>query len=329
MMKNKFAKKLLAFALTGAMLLALAACTKTPQEPETPAAQPSAPETPVTPEEPSPAEMPAEPEEPAPAQPEQPSDPEPETPKLATDEELLRLVEMQDTDRPAQTPFLISRTDSDSSVVFRVEFRSASGWLLYGAKEYEASFNDDGGHLVSTMWLSTYDTPQLSAQATDPEALMSLVINMEVGMLGEHGFNFSDPSEFTSDELYTAYLLLAAEEELQARYNEAEQKYFISTRHITAVLDRYFKDYSFDITQCSQYDATFDGIVTSTVSGFGGNRFMKILNVSQKEGTLEVRFDADFYADETEKDVTMQKSYTIEFYDDGYYYLSAMEFVVN
>ena len=34
-MKNKFAKKLLAFALTGAMLLALAACTKTPQEPET------------------------------------------------------------------------------------------------------------------------------------------------------------------------------------------------------------------------------------------------------------------------------------------------------
>ena len=31
MMKNKFAKKLLAFALTGAMLLALAACTKTPQ----------------------------------------------------------------------------------------------------------------------------------------------------------------------------------------------------------------------------------------------------------------------------------------------------------
>ena len=44
---------------------------------------------------------------------------------------------------------------------------------------------------------------------------------------------------------------------------------------------------------------------------------------------MEVRFDADFYADETEKDVTMQKSYTIEFYDDGYYYLSAMEFVVN
>ena len=172
-MKNKFAKKLLAFALTGAMLLALAACTKTPQEPETPAVQPSEPETPVTPEEPSPAESPAEPEEPVPAQPEQPSDPEPEAPKLATDEELLRLVEMQDTDRPAQTPFLISRTDSDSSVVFRVEFRSASGWLLYGAKEYEASFNDDGGHLVSTMWLSTYDTPQLSAQATDPEALMT------------------------------------------------------------------------------------------------------------------------------------------------------------
>ena len=166
-MKNKFAKKLLAFVLTGAMLLALAACTKTPQEPETPAVQPSEPETPVTPEEPSPAESPAEPEEPVPAQPEQPSDPEPEAPKLATDEELLRLVEMQDTDRPAQTPFLISRTDSDSSVVFRVEFRSASGWLLYGAKEYEASFNDDGGHLVSTMWLSTYDTPQLSAQATD------------------------------------------------------------------------------------------------------------------------------------------------------------------
>lgn len=328
-MKNKFAKKLLAFALIGAMLLTLAACVKTPQEPETPTAQPSEPETPATPEQPSPAETPDVPEEPAPAQPEQPSETEPDAPALATDEELLRLVEMQDPDKPVHTPFLTSRTDSESSVVFRVEFRSESGWLLYGAKEYEASFNDDGGRLISAMVLSSYDTPQLSAQATDAEALRSLVINMEIGMLGEHSFNFSDPSKFNSDELYTAYLLLATEEELQARYNEAEEKYFISARHITSVLDRYFKDYHFDITQCSLYDDTFDGIVTSTVSGFGGNRFMKVLNVSAKENTLEVSFDAGFYADEAEKDLVMQKSYSIEFYDDGYYYLSAMEFAVN
>ena len=59
MMKNKFAKKLLAFALTGAMLLALAACTKTPQEPETPA-------VPKAPPQPAPAEPRKEPEAPAP-----------------------------------------------------------------------------------------------------------------------------------------------------------------------------------------------------------------------------------------------------------------------
>ncbi len=328
-MKNKFAKKLLAFALTGAMLLALAACTKTPQEPETPAVQPSEPETPVTPEEPSPAESPAKPEEPVPAQPEQPSDPEPEAPKLATDEDLLRLVEMQDTDRPAQTPFLISRTDSDSSVVFRVEFRP----LPAGCSTVQRNMRP-ASTTMAAIWSPRCGFPPMTRRSS-PRRQPIRRLSCRWSSIWRSVCSVNTPSTSPTPanspptRLYTAYLLLAAEEELQARYNEAEQKYFISTRHITAVLDRYFKDYSFDITQCSQYDATFDGIVTSTVSGFGGNRFMKILNVSPKEGTLEVRFDADFYADETEKDVTMQKSYTIEFYDDGYYYLSAMEFVVN
>ena len=330
-MKKNLLKTAAACLLIFASLMSLAACTAKPAEPsnETPAQTqtPEVTERPSDPEQEAPSATDPQPEE----QPTEDETPEEPTVHQASDEELLRLAEQQDPEYPGHTPYLVERVnDADGNVKFKVAFRSESGWLVYAAKEYEASFNDDGGHVTSiTQTLSAEDAPQLSSQATDPEALLKLVDNMEICMTGEHDFNFASPADFTSDELYVAYLLLAKPEELEARYNQAEGMYFITWRHIKTVLDRYFKDYHFDITECSNYDATFDGIVTESVSGFGGNRFMKVTEVTPEEGTTTVRFTADFYEDETEQKVLAQKEYAIEFYDDGYYYLSAVEFVVN
>lgn len=325
-MKRNSLKTALALLLALASLLTLAACAAKPAAApeEAPSQEQPAPETPAETQE-----TPAEPEtpdtQPEPVPETQPS--EEETPvHQASDEELLRLIEQQDAEYPGHTPYLAERiNDANGDVTFKVAFRSASGWLVYAAKAYTASFNDDGGHIIaSETLLSTEDAPQLSAQATDPETLLPLLEKMEIGMTGEHGFTFTDASEFTCDELYTAYLLLADEDELQARYNDAEGKYFISARHVDAVLDRYFTGYSWDISKCSNFDPTFKGIVADIVDGFGGARFMKVEQVTPNEAERTVELLVSFYTDADLREQTEQKVYTLSFYDDGYRYLSAV-----
>lgn len=330
-MKNSFLKTAAACLLIFASLMSLAACTAKPAEPsnETPAQTqtPTTTERPSDPDTSTPAADESQPEE----QPAEEQTPEQPSVHQATDEELLRLAEQQDPEYPGHTPYLAERVnDADGNVSFKVAFRSESGWLVYAAKEYEASFNDDGGHLTSVVTtFASEDAPQLSAQATDPDALLPLAQVLEDQLQYQYELNFADASELTSDQLYLAYLVLATPEELQARYNESEKQYFISWRHVTPVLDRYFVGYNWDITECALYDSTFDGIVTNELKLFDKTPQLKVVEAEQVDGSNQVRFTVDFYADETQQEVTKQKVYTVEFYDDGYYYLSAMELVVN
>lgn len=342
-MKQNLKKTLLVFLLIAASMVSLVACAEKPEqeEPQEPSVNAPVEEEPEKPEE-----QPVETEPTQTPEKEQPKEPEEEQTSEETDqhpvsdEELLRLVELQDTELPAHTLYLTGRENQENGdVEFEVSFRSASGWLFYAVKKYTACFNDDGGRLIAAeaLFESEGEKPYLTERASDPEVLLTLVEKMEIGMLGEHGFHFENAGQFTSDELYTAYLLLADEEELQARYNEDEQMYFISWRHIQQVLDRYFEDYQFDITQCSLYDESFDGIVTDLVSGFGGERFIQITNITLDDSDCTVSFTGKFYTDETYQTLTQQKQYRVQFYDnfesgedsDGYRYLSAMEFVVN
>lgn len=335
-MKQRSIRAALAAVLALALLLSLAACAAKPAD-----VSPEAPESTPTPAEPTPTpSAPETPEDP-------PVDETPETPPVeepteepethpVTDEMLLALIEQQDAEYPGHTPFLAGRKNEENGDVhFQVAFRSASGWLVYAAKEYTASFNDDGGHIIATetVYQSEDGTPRLSAQAADPEALLPLIEKMEIGMLGEHAFNFAGPADLTSDELYTAYLLLAGEEELQKRYNEAEGLYFITWFNIKQVLDRYFVAHGFDVTECSLYDESFDGIVTNLVSGFGGERFIQLSDITLDDADHTVTFTGNFYSDDTYQTLTKQKTYRLEFYDgedgDGYHYLSAMEFVAD
>lgn len=330
-MRKSLLKTAAACLLIFASLMSLAACAAKPAEPSN--------ETPAQTQTPEVTERPSDPEQEAPSA----TDPQPEEQPTedeipteapvhqASDEELLRLAEQQDPEYPGHTPYLVERVnDADGNVKFKVAFRSESGWLVYAAKEYEASFNDDGGHVTSiTQTLSAEDAPQLSSQATDPEALLPLAQVLEDQLQYQYDLSFADASELTSDQLYLAYLVLATPEELQARYNESEKQYFISWRHVTPVLDRYFVGYNWDITECALYDNTFDGIVTDELRLFDKTPHLKVTDAAPVEGTTKVHFTVAFYADETEQEVTRQKTYTVEFYDDGYYYLSAMELVVN
>ena len=255
-MKNNLLKTAAACLLIFASLMSLAACTAKPAEPtdETPA-QTQTPNTTSRPSDPVETQTPEadpQPEE----QPDDTETPEEQPAQQVSVQELLRLAEQQDPEFPGHTPYLVERADDeDGNVRFKVAFRSESGWLVYAAKEYDASFNDDGGHLTATRTtFSSEDAPQLSSQASDPKALLPLAQVLEDQLQYQYELNFEDASELTSDQLYLAYLVLATPEELQARYNEAEQKYFISWRHVTPVLDRYFVNYKWDMTDRHRRD---------------------------------------------------------------------------
>lgn len=149
---------------------------------------------------------------------------------------------------------------------------------------------------------------------------------MEIGLTGTYSFTFSDPAELSEAELYLCFLLLSDYDELEANCWDSENQVFIFTSDvITAQLSKYFKDFDFDITQDSEYDGQADAIVTPLASGFGGGRQLILTDKSLAGNTGT--FTVDFYsvADNVEEaDPYQTKTYTIEFYDGGYFYLSAV-----
>lgn len=175
------------------------------------------------------------------------------------------------------------------------------------------------------------NTPSVNSWQVDEstltdEYLISLISGMEIGLTGDNSFTFSDPTELSEAELYLCFLLLSDYDELEANYWDSENQVFIFTSDvITEQLSKYFKDFHFDITQDSNYDAQADAIVTPLASGFGGDRQFILMDKSLDGNT--VTFTVDFYGIDDNVDETdpyQTKTYTIEFYDGGYYYLSAV-----
>lgn len=167
---------------------------------------------------------------------------------------------------------------------------------------------------------------QVDENALTDEYLISLISGMEIGLTDKNSFTFSDPTELSEEELYLCFLLLSDYDELEAKYWDSENQIFLFTSDvITARLSKYFKDFDFDITQDSEYDAQADAIVTPSASGFGGDRRVVLTDKSLDGNT--VTFTVGFYGFDDnvdEADPYQTKAYTIEFYDGGYYYLSAV-----
>ncbi len=157
--------------------------------------------------------------------------------------------------------------------------------------------------------------------------LISLVIRFEVSLEheGRERFIFDERQPLTASQLYRAFLLLSDYDELEAKYwNEADGKFYFTSDVIVDKLSRYFKNVSFDITQYPEYDAGANAIVTPLASGFGGDRYMKLTEKSVN-GNI-VTFTADFYEDYgLTGNVYQAKTYGIEFYEGGFYYLYAVE----
>lgn len=111
-------------------------------------------------------------------------------------------------------------------------------------------------------------------------------------------------------------------------YNDGD----LARNVVRSTLDRYFKEYTFDITTCKNYDADSGCVVVPIASGFGGDRDVRMVEkqFDQTIGTFTIDFHQKLYNDERpDTEVYQRKVYTVEFYDGGLYYLSAEVVPVN
>lgn len=165
------------------------------------------------------------------------------------------------------------------------------------------------------------------AGSVTDEELLDLVLGPEIALAGQNEFTFQDPTELSSQELYMLFLYFSDYETLVKDCQDKDSGEFTFTReYISAVLSKYFKDYTLDLTQIYDYNAERDAAVTTQVSGFGGCRNPKLVE-KEVDGSI-VTFTVDYYAfEDTAQTGTpyMRKIYQVEFYDGGTYYLSAIE----
>lgn len=171
------------------------------------------------------------------------------------------------------------------------------------------------------------DDWKLDESILTDDYLLDLVIGLEIGLdqVGGEQFLFDERQSLSQSQLYLAFLLLSDYDELEAKYrNQDDGMFYFTNDTITAQLSKYFKNISFDITQNPAYHSEANAIVTPIVSGFGGERYMELVD-KVVNGNI-VTFTAAFYEDyELKGNVYQTKAYGIEFYDGGYYYLYAVE----
>lgn len=168
------------------------------------------------------------------------------------------------------------------------------------------------------------DENQSSNDYTDltDEYLISLVYGPECALRGDKQFIFDDPNELEVDQLFILFLLLTDDAILNEHWNPDEEIFCFTSDVICTQLQKYFKQVTFDIADHEKYDKSKNAIVTLTASGFGGDRNMKLAH-KEINGDV-VSFVVDFFADFDMQGAAYQrKTYTVEFYEGGYYFLSA------
>lgn len=161
-----------------------------------------------------------------------------------------------------------------------------------------------------------------TADQLSDEALEALVLTPEICLVDE-GFTFRRGMELGEEDLYLLFLAWSDYEVLETCYRPETQMFYFPEEMIVEELARHLQDFSFDITQLSEYDAGADAVVTPLASGFGGDRAIAVEDTRIYGSVVEV--DVGFYDNyELTGAPHTIKTYTLQYFEDGCRFLSAV-----
>ena len=213
--------------------------------------------------------------------------------------------------------------------------------MLVVCDETVMTFYIENGVIAAVSWMAPEESMRLpiteqEAQqfmTIDPslltdENLKRILIGPEIALVN-NGFTFDSPADLSSEKLFMLFLYWSADS-TRDNYIQADGKYHFTESFVNGILSHHFRtgSFTFDITQCGNYDASDGTAVIENVSGFGGDRDLRIADVQVLEGST-VQVTADFYNADPFLDGSggelryARKVYTLEFYNTGALFQSA------
>lgn len=224
-----------------------------------------------------------------------------------------------------------------------IEYMDGVPTTLVVCNETPMTFYIENGVIAAVSWMAPEEAIRLpiteqeaqQRMTIDPslltdENLHSILIGPEIALAND-GFTFDSPEDLSSEQLFMLFLHWSSDYTYtRDNYKQADGKYHFTESFVNGVLRNHFGDgsFTFDITQCGNYDASDGTAVIENVSGFGGDRDLRIADV-QVLGGSTVQVTADFYNADPFFDNSggelryARKVYTLDFYYGGALFQSA------
>ena len=224
-----------------------------------------------------------------------------------------------------------------------IEYMDGIPTMLVVCNETVMTFYIENGVIAAVSWMAPEESMRLpiteqeaqQRMTIDPslltdENLHSILIGPEIALVND-GFTFDSPEDLSSEQLFMLFLHWSSDYTYtRDNYKQADGKYHFTESFVNSVLRNHFGDgsFTFDITQCGCYDASDGTAVIENVSGFGGDRDLRIADVQVLEGST-VQVTADFYNADPFFDNSggelryARKVYTLDFYYGGALFQSA------
>lgn len=223
-----------------------------------------------------------------------------------------------------------------------IEYMDGIPTMLVVCNETVMTFYIENGVIAAVSWMAPEEAMRLpiteqeaqQRMTIDPslltdENLHSILIGPEIVLVND-GFTFDSPEDLSSEQLFMLFLYWSDYTYTRDNYKQADGKYHFTESFVNSVLRYHFRDgsFTFDITQCGCYDASDGTAVIENVSGFGGDRDLRIADVQVLEGST-VQVTADFYNADPFLDGSggelryARKVYTLDFYYGGALFQSA------
>ena len=220
-----------------------------------------------------------------------------------------------------------------------IEYMDGIPTMLVVCDETVMTFYIENGVIAAVSWMAPEEAMRLpiteqeaqQRMTIDPslltdENLHSILIGPEIALVND-GFTFDSPADLSSEKLFMLFLYWSADYTYtRDNYKQADGKYHFTESFVNGVLRYHFRDgsFTFDITQCRNYDASDGTAVIENVSGFGGGPDLRIADVQVLEGST-VQVTADFYnADPFLNDSGGELRYARKVYTLDFYYCGAL-----